>query len=185
MQNVTSANQTIAFGDLFGNLKDSDPTHYNYMGAPIVSRDAVSGQSADSSFVFLVSYRAPDDDVYRFINCVTMDAKYKAEVEYKDGTQSIAADVTDEKPLDASPLDMGQLFYGLMNSEPRTDPVTYPVRNKTENEILDLMHGTQIRAMSDAMVYCLSGYIQQYGTSADTTPPKGFACFTLILAVMP
>ncbi|OWY53094.1 hypothetical protein AALT_g3459 [Alternaria alternata] len=165
MQNVTSANQTIAFGNMFRNLEDSDPTHYNYMAAPIVSRDAVFGQSANSSFVFVVSYRAPNDDAYRFINCVTMDAKYKAEVQYRDGTQSIAVNITDEKPLDASPLDMGELFYGLMNSEPRTDPVNFPTqyRNQTENEILDLMHGTQIRAISDAMVYCLSGYIQQYG----------------------
>lgn len=139
---------SIAFGNTFINLKDSDPTHYNYMGAPVLSRDAVFGQSADSPFSFVVSYRAPNDDDYQFINCVTMDAKYNAEVEYKNGTQSINVTVTDEKPLNASPLVAGQLSYDLMNSEPRTDPVKYPTqdRNRTENEILDLMHGTQVRA---------------------------------------
>jgi hypothetical protein len=187
MPNLTSATLPIAFGNTFINLKDSDPTHYNYMGAPVLSRDAVFGQSADSPFSFVVSYRAPNDDDYQFINCVTMDAKYNAEVEYKNGTQNINVTVTDEKPLNASPLVAGQLFYDLMNSEPRTDPVKYPTqdRNRTENEILDLMHGTQVRAISDAMLYCLSGYIQQYGTSADITHPKGFACFSFILAIMP
>ncbi|RII05591.1 hypothetical protein CUC08_Gglean010086 [Alternaria sp. MG1] len=168
MQNLTSADQTIAFGSMFRNLEDSDPTHYNYMGAPILSRETFLGQSAYRLFVFAVSYRAPNDDAYQFVNCVTMDAmdaKYEAEVEYKNGTQSIAVKVIDEKPLNASRLNVGELFYDLMNSEPRTDPVKYPTQylNNTENEILELMHGTHVRAMSDAMVYCLSGYIQQYG----------------------
>jgi hypothetical protein len=187
MPNLTSATLPIAFGNTFRNLEDSDPTHYNYMGAPTISRDTVFGESENSLFVFVVSYRAPNDDAYRFINCVTMGAKYEAEVEYKNGTQSIAVKVTDEKPLNASRLDVGELFYDLMNSEPRTDPVKYPTQygEYTETEILDLMHGTHVRAMSDAMIYCLSGYIQQYGESADITPPKRFACFSLILAIMP
>ncbi|CAN9279693.1 unnamed protein product [Alternaria alternata] len=165
MPNLTSATLPIAFGNTFRNLEDSDPTHYNYMGAPTISRDTVFGESENSLFVFVVSYRAPNDDAYRFINCVTMGAKYEAEVEYKNGTQSIAVKVTDEKPLNASRLDVGELFYDLMNSEPRTDPVKYPTQygEYTETEILDLMHGTHVRAMSDAMIYCLSGYIQQYG----------------------
>jgi hypothetical protein len=108
-------------------------------------------------------------------------------VEYRNGFQSIDVNVTDEKPLNASPLVVSSLFYDLMNSEPRTDPVKFPTQygNKTENEILDLMHGAQVLAMSDAMVYCLSGYIQQYGTSTDTIPPKELAWFSLILVIMP
>lgn len=50
--------------------------------------------------------------------------------------------------------------------------------------MLDLMHGTQVRAMSDAMIYCLSGYIQEYGMSADIARPKRAACFSFIPAVM-
>lgn len=169
MPNLNDSTFPIAYTSPFLNLEDFDPTHYNYMGAPTKSNNTfISGQSADDSFVFVVSYRAPDDDSFKYFSCVMMDATYNSQVTYKNGTQSIDVNLTNEKPLNASSLDVPSLFYDLMVSDPGTAPITYPtpLLKRTEKQILSAMHGTQIRSMGDAMLYCLSGYIVEYGMSA-------------------
>lgn len=166
----------IAYFESFKDLKDFDPRHYNYMAAPIISNQTAIGQLQDEAFVLFVSYRAPSEDTFRFISCLTMDAAYNSQVVYKNGTQSVKLKITDKKPLNASSLKLGELFYDLMISEPKKDPVTFPTKysNQSKDEIVALMHGSQLRAMSDAMISCLSGYISGYGTLVYIYLPRSF-----------
>lgn len=168
MPNLNDTAFPIAYTSPFKDLENFDPTKYNYMGAPIKSNNTFLGQSTDDSFVFVVSFRAPDDDSYQFFSCVMMDATYNSQVTYKNGTQNIDLHINNEKPLNASFLDVPSLFYDLMAADSGTAPMTYPTTflKKTEDQVLTAMHGTQIRSMGDAMLYCLAGYIKEYGMSA-------------------
>lgn len=99
-----------------------------------------------------------------------MGATYNSQVVYINGTQSITLQVTDEHPLNASSLDQIELFYDVVNPGPISDPIKYPTEygNQTEEMVMALVHGSQLRAMSEAMINCLTGSIQYYGTSAYT-----------------
>ena len=150
--------------------QDLNPSGYNYIGVTTTSNDTILGQSSDRSFVFAISYQTPQEDSIQFISCVTMGATYNSQVVYTNGTQSITLQVTDEHPLNASSLEQIELFYDVVNPGPISDPIKYPTEygNQTEEMVMALVHGSQLRAMSEAMINCLTGSIQYYGTSACT-----------------
>ncbi|PVH98110.1 hypothetical protein DM02DRAFT_531823 [Periconia macrospinosa] len=155
-------------GDLNSNpFKDAslDLKRYNYLGAPFKFNETINGEFGQESFVSFVGYKPPHDDAFRFISCVTMDATYNSQVMYTNGTQSITLQTTSRKSLNASSLGVSSMFYDLMFSQPRTDPMEYPTKQKkyTKEQVLDLMHGSQLRAMSDAMLNSFWGYIKNYG----------------------
>jgi hypothetical protein len=128
-----------------------------FMAAPYV---------LDEHFKFDISFHERGKADLQNISCTILSATYIAHVKYQNQIQSIAVDITDGKPLNASALEQVRLFEDVLTAIQIPNGFSYsdsPVHNFSMPELFQLYHDTQLLTMSQTLTRSLAGAISGYG----------------------